>query len=149
MPCLHGTSQLKSGKLLLNSSQSERAEQVPQTAQDPYLAVVLDFTASRVADLTYAKKFADKNTWNRRVGVYIAPWLLDQGDHGAPFAESVCKHFYAIEMVSTKRLTHNSSFPLQASTLPLTMGARKTVTSSAILSSPSHMVHFFSYRTQP
>ena len=71
------------------------------TAQDPYLAVVLDSTASLVADLAYAKKFADKNTWNRRVGVYMAPWLLDQGDHGAPLAESVCKHFYAIEMVST------------------------------------------------
>ena len=70
------------------------------TAQDPYLAVVLDFTASLVADLTYARKFADKNIWNRCVGVYLAPWLLDQDDHGAALAESVCKHFYAIEMVS-------------------------------------------------
>lgn len=70
------------------------------SAQDPYLAVVLDFTASLVADLTYAKKFAEKNTWNRCVGVYVAPWLLDQVDHGTAFAESVCKHFYAIEMVS-------------------------------------------------
>ena len=85
----------------MNSSQSRRVEQArSHTAQDPYSAVVLDFTASLVADLTYAKKFADKNTLNRRVGVYLAPWLLDQGDHGAPFVESVCKHFYAIEMVS-------------------------------------------------
>ena len=86
---------------MLNSSQSRRVEQArSHTAQDPYLAVVLDFTASLVADFTYAKKFADENTFNRRVGVYLAPWLLDQGDHGAPFVESVCKHFYAIEMVS-------------------------------------------------
>lgn len=68
-------------------------------AQDPNLAVVLDFTAALVADLTYAKRFADKSTWNRCVGVYIAPWLPDQGDHGMAFAESVCKHFYAIEKV--------------------------------------------------
>jgi len=70
-----------------------------RSAQDPNLAVVLDFTASLVADLTYAKKFADKNIWDRCVGVYVAPWLPDQGDHGAAFAESVCKHFYAIEKV--------------------------------------------------
>ncbi len=67
--------------------------------QDPNLAVVLDFTAALVADLTYARKFADKETWNRRVGVYMAPWLPNQGDHGAVFAESVCKHFHAIEKV--------------------------------------------------
>ncbi|KAI0280990.1 P-loop containing nucleoside triphosphate hydrolase protein [Russula aff. rugulosa BPL654] len=66
-------------------------------AQDPNLAVVLDFTAALVADLTYAKKFADKSIWDRCVGVYIAPWLPDQGDHGTAFADSVCKHFYAIE----------------------------------------------------
>lgn len=70
------------------------------SAQDPNLAVVLDFTAALVADLTYAKKFADKSTWNRCVGVYIAPWLPDQGDHGTAFAESVYEHFYAIEKVS-------------------------------------------------
>lgn len=122
-----------------------------QSAQDPYLAIVLDFSASLVADLTYAKKFADKNTWNRCVGVYIAPWLLDQVDHGAAFAESVCKHFYAIEMVSALQ-----AFDLQPiftlsrpSTLPHTMGLQKRVNSSAILSFPSHMVHFFSYRTHP
>lgn len=68
-------------------------------AQDPNLAVVLDFTAALVADLTYAKKFADKTIWDRCVGVYIAPWLPDQGDHGTAFADSVCKHFYAIEKV--------------------------------------------------
>ena len=69
------------------------------STQDPNLAVVLDFTAALVADLTYAKKFADKSTWNRCVGIYIGPWLPDQGDHGTSFAESVCKHFYAIEKV--------------------------------------------------
>ena len=87
------------------------AEQAGQTsstsshsAQDPNLAVVLDFTAALVADLTYAKKFADKSTWNRCVGVYIAPWLTEQGDHGTAFAESVCKHFYAIEKVGVPQV---------------------------------------------
>jgi elongation factor 3 len=69
-------------------------------AQDPYLAVVLDFTASLVADLAYAKRFVDKNIWHRCVGVYIAPWLPDHTDSGAAFAESVCKYFYAVEKVS-------------------------------------------------
>lgn len=69
-------------------------------AQDPYLAVVLDFIASLVADLAYAKRFVDKNIWHRCVGVYIAPWLPDHTDSGAAFAESVCKYFYAVEKVS-------------------------------------------------
>ena len=71
----------------------------PHSIQDPYLAVVLDFTASLVADLTYSKIFADKNTWHHCVGVYIAPWLPNEGDGGAAFADSLCKHFYAIEKV--------------------------------------------------
>ena len=72
-------------------------------AQDPYLAVVLDFTASLVADLAYAKSFVDKNIWHRCVGVYIAPWLPDHTDNGAAFAESVCTYFYAVEKVSILR----------------------------------------------
>jgi elongation factor 3 len=72
----------------------------PHSAQDPYLAVVLDFTASLVADLVYAKRFVDKNIWHRCVGVYMAPWLSGHTDGGAAFAELVCKHFYAIEKVS-------------------------------------------------
>jgi elongation factor 3 len=91
------------------------------SSQDPNLAVVLDFTASLVADLTYAKKFADKNTWHRCVGVYVAPWLINQGDHGTAFAESVCKHFYTIEKVSIQAfsaLAYNSSLPLQARHAP-------------------------------
>jgi elongation factor 3 len=63
------------------------------------LAVVLDFTASLVADITYSKRFADKSVWYRCVGVYIAPWLPNQKDDSAAFAESICKHFYAIEKV--------------------------------------------------
>jgi elongation factor 3 len=70
------------------------------SAQDPYLAVVLDFTASLVTDLTYAKRFVDKNIWHRCVGVYTAPWLPDHTDGGTEFAELICKHFYAIEKVS-------------------------------------------------
>jgi elongation factor 3 len=74
------------------------------SAQDPNLAVVLDFTAALVADLTYTKKFADKSTWSRCVGVYIAPWLPDEGDHGTVFTELICKHFYAIEKVGVPQV---------------------------------------------
>ncbi|KAI0001287.1 P-loop containing nucleoside triphosphate hydrolase protein [Russula compacta] len=69
----------------------------PHSAQDPYFAVVLDFMASLVADLNYAKRFADKNVWYRCIGVYITPWLADRGDGGAAFADLVCEHFHAVE----------------------------------------------------
>lgn len=84
---------------LLAEKASQTSSASPHSAQDPHLAVVLDFTASLVADLTYAKRFADKSVWHRCVGVYISPWLPKQGSDGAAFAESVCKHFYAIEKV--------------------------------------------------
>lgn len=42
------------------------------SAQDPYLAITLDFMASLVADLVYKKRYSDKNVWRGRVGVYIA-----------------------------------------------------------------------------
>jgi elongation factor 3 len=89
---------------LLAEQAGRMSSRSSHSAQDPNLAVVLDFTAALVADLTYAKKFADKSTWNRCVGVYIAPWLTDQGDHGTAFAESVCKHFYAIEKVGVPQV---------------------------------------------
>jgi hypothetical protein len=121
------------------------------SAQDPYLAVVLDFTASLVTDLTYAKRFVDKNVWHRCVGVYMASWLPDHTDDGAEFAELVCKHFYAIEKVSFLTslcpTTHNDSY--RPSTHLLMMGLRKRASSSVTLSSHSPMVPFSFYRTQP
>lgn len=70
------------------------------SAQDPHLAIALDFTASVVADLVYKKRYSDKNVWRARVGVYMAPWLPNGKDGGAELAELVCKHFYAIERAS-------------------------------------------------
>ncbi|KAH9963914.1 P-loop containing nucleoside triphosphate hydrolase protein [Russula dissimulans] len=84
-------------KALVELLPETTASSGPHSAQDPYLAVVLDFTASLVADLAYSKRFADKNVWNRCVGVYITPWLPAQGDGGPAFAELVYKHFHAIE----------------------------------------------------
>ncbi|KAI9442532.1 P-loop containing nucleoside triphosphate hydrolase protein [Lactarius indigo] len=52
------------------------------SAQDPYLAIVLDFTAT---------------VWRGCVGVYVAPWLPNVKDGGTAFAELVWKHFHAIE----------------------------------------------------
>ena len=71
--------------------------------QDPYLAITLDFMAALVADLLYKKRYSDKNVWRARVGVYMAPWLLDGKDGGTAFAELVRKHFYAIDRVSLFR----------------------------------------------
>jgi hypothetical protein len=138
---------------LLAEKAGQAGSSSPHPIQDPHLAVVLDFTASLVADITYSKRFADKSVWHRCVGVYIAPWLPNQKDDSAAFAESICKHFYAIEKVfffvfSSHCLTaHHCSY--RPSTLPFTTVSRKRASSSEILSSPSHMVPFSSYRTQP
>ena len=96
----------------------------PHSAQDPHLAVVLDFIAALVADITYAKRFVDKSVWHRCVGAYIAPWLPNRRDEGAAFAESVCKHFYAIEKVRffPSILTRNSLL-LQAKHTPIPNGS--------------------------
>ncbi|KAF8268641.1 P-loop containing nucleoside triphosphate hydrolase protein [Lactarius quietus] len=70
------------------------------SAQDPHLAIALDFTASLVADLVYKKRYSDKNVWRGRVGVYMAPWLPNGKDGSTELAELVCKHFYDIERAS-------------------------------------------------
>jgi elongation factor 3 len=79
------------------------------SAQDPHLAIVLDFTASLVADLVYKKRYSDKSVWRSCVGVYMAPWLPNGKDGATELAELVCKHFYAIERVSLfVVLVHNA-----------------------------------------
>jgi elongation factor 3 len=110
---------------LLAENAGQTGSSGPHSAQDPHLAVVLDLTAAIVADLTYAKRFMDKSVWHRCVGVYIAPWLPNKRDDGAAFAESVCKHFYAIEKVRffPSILTHNSLSLLQAKRTPVHNGA--------------------------
>lgn len=87
--------------------------------------VVLDFTAALVAEIAYAKRFVDKSVWHRCVGVHIASWLPNRRDKGAAFAESVCKHFYAIEKVRffPSILTRNSLLFLQAKHTPVHNGA--------------------------
>jgi len=110
---------------LLAEKAGQAGSSNPQSIQDPHLAVVLDFTASLVADITYSKRFADKSVWHRCVGVYIAPWLPNQKDDSAAFAESICKHFYAIEKVLFffRPLTYSSSLLLQAKHAPLHDGS--------------------------
>ena len=136
---------------LLAEKASQTGSAGPHSAQDPHLAVVLDFIASLVADLTYTKRFSDKSVWHRCVGVYISPWLPKQKDDDVAFAESVCKHFYAIEKVRslTNHVPPIHHYFYRQNTITFMTAARKRVRFFATLSSPSHMVPFSSYRTQP
>ncbi|THH14243.1 hypothetical protein EW146_g6065 [Bondarzewia mesenterica] len=69
----------------------------PSKATEPLFALVVDFEASLVADLVHARRFGDKASWNRCVGVYTGPWLPENGQDGAGFTEKVREHFHAIE----------------------------------------------------
>ncbi|GLB37644.1 putative chromo (CHRromatin Organisation MOdifier) domain containing protein [Lyophyllum shimeji] len=59
------------------------------------LAQSLEFQASLVADLVYARKFTDKAAWDRCVGVYLSIW--SDAECAAAFAEAVRSHYHAID----------------------------------------------------
>lgn len=69
----------------------------PPTVKFSLLQNSLEFQASLVADLVYARKFIDGKAWQRCIGVYMGPWLTPEG--GAAYAESVRSHFDAIDKV--------------------------------------------------
>jgi hypothetical protein len=121
------------------------------SAQDPHLAIALDFTATLVADLVYKKRYSDKNVWRGCVGVHMAPWLPNGKDGGTELAELVCKHFYDIERVSLFRDPHPQRSPchrFRLATLMLTMRTWKASSPSATLFSPLLMAPSSFYRTQ-
>ncbi|TFY60543.1 hypothetical protein EVG20_g7379 [Dentipellis fragilis] len=64
---------------------------------DSLFSKSVDFQAALVADLIHAKRFTEKDAWNRCVGVYAGPWLSADGQDGAAFAEVVREHFWGIE----------------------------------------------------
>lgn len=67
----------------------------PPTPRHPLLSQTLEFVASLVAELVYARQLSDPEVWKRCVGVYMGPWLSDGAESG--YAESVRKHFLAAD----------------------------------------------------
>lgn len=72
----------------------------PKTSKTPQytlLTTSLNFQAALVADLVHDRKFDDIQTWDRCIGVYMTAWLDER--RGTAFAESVRKHYLAIDRV--------------------------------------------------
>jgi elongation factor 3 len=61
------------------------------------LAKSLEFQASLVADIIYARNFNDPKIWNRCVATYAGPWL--GAEDSFKFSETVREHFLAIDQV--------------------------------------------------
>jgi elongation factor 3 len=69
----------------------------------------LEFQAILVADLVHARKFDDKASWIRCVGVYLAIWT--DNETGITFSETVRSHYRMIDQASHKALNfHLFSF---------------------------------------
>ncbi|OBZ68188.1 mRNA export factor elf1 [Grifola frondosa] len=78
-------------------TRSPKTPNGPPAPRHPLLSNTLDFVASLVADLVYARRFSEPKIWNRCVGVYLGPWLPRGAEEGTTFAESVRSHFLAID----------------------------------------------------
>ena len=68
-----------------------------RTSQGELLGKSLEFQATLIADLVHARKFDDKRTWDRCVGVYLALWTDIKT--GSAFSETVRSHYHAIDQV--------------------------------------------------
>lgn len=71
-----------------------------RASQRDLLGESLEFQATLVADLVYARKFDDKATWNRCVGVYLTIWT--DTETGAAFSETLRSHYHAIDQAGHK-----------------------------------------------
>lgn len=69
----------------------------PYTPNHIFLTKSLEFQASLVADLTFARNFGDAKIWKRCIAVYASPWLGEED--GSNFAESVRSQFLALDQV--------------------------------------------------
>ena len=70
------------------------------TTQDDLFDRSLEFQAALVADLVHTRKFDDKATWNRCIGVYLVIWT--DANTSTTFAESVRSHYRALDQVGWK-----------------------------------------------
>jgi len=57
----------------------------------------LEFEASLVADLNYARQFSDPEVWRRCVGAFLVPWFINGSDAATKYADAVRAHFLAID----------------------------------------------------
>lgn len=69
----------------------------PHAPRHPLLQTSLDFSSSLIADLVHFRKFSDKESWNRALGVYISPWFSNGSEEGNAFAQTVREHFLALD----------------------------------------------------
>jgi elongation factor 3 len=58
----------------------------------------LEFQAILVADLVHARKFDDKASWIRCVGIYLTVWT--DSETGIAFSEAVRSHYHVIDQAS-------------------------------------------------
>lgn len=68
----------------------------PHSPRHPVLGAAIQFSASLVTDLNYARRFSDTKQWDRCVGPYFVSWLRDDA---TAFSEQVRSHFFAIDQV--------------------------------------------------
>ena len=69
----------------------------PHAPRHPLLKRVLEFAAGLVADLVYARRFSDAQTWQRCLGTFVDPWFPPGGADATKFAERVRAHFQAVD----------------------------------------------------
>lgn len=67
----------------------------------------LDFQATLVADLVYARRFTDVAAWKRCAGVYLEPWT--NSEKSDKYAEDVRLHFQAIDRAKYAPLQNGNS----------------------------------------
>ncbi|KAF7428287.1 hypothetical protein PC9H_007508 [Pleurotus ostreatus] len=67
----------------------------------------LDFQATLVADLVYARRFTDAAAWKRCAGVYLEPWT--NSEKSDKYAEDVRLHFQAIDRAKYAPLQNGNS----------------------------------------
>lgn len=87
---------------------SPKSPNGPHTPRHPLLSKSLEFEASLVADLVHFRRFSDKETWNRCAGVYLVPWLGNDKERAATFAEQLREHYHAIDQVRCHLFFSNS-----------------------------------------
>jgi elongation factor 3 len=78
----------------------------PHSPRHPLLSTTLRCQARLVADLVVARAFQDESKWKRCVGVYMKPWLQEEGAEA--YALAVRSHFQAIDNAKNKVVASTS-----------------------------------------
>lgn len=95
---------------LLPEEVSIASQSSPNGPREPKFALMeasLKFAATIVADLIHNRSFADRNVWNRCIGVYMSLWV--EKEQADAFAEAVRSHFHAIDQAKYKVVRSDNS----------------------------------------